>query len=206
MIGLSSTVSQLSTAHYEAASLDQLSDYSKYNNGDTAVVKALIAGEGADAKYSYTAYVWNSELTGDNKWAAMDGNYRADNVYIHEDISCLGSYATIGNVSRGNVFTAGTSVKDLLDEVFTKELTGTTTKPSITINTTKSTVEYGSVQTPSYSFTFNHGSYEYGPSPVGTEITAWHVSTNGNVLTMVSGDNLITADTVTNSMVACNPN
>ena len=75
-------MSQLSTAHYEAASLDELTAYDTYNNGDTAVVKALIAGEGANAKYSYTAYVWNSELTGNNKWAAMDGNYRADNVYF----------------------------------------------------------------------------------------------------------------------------
>lgn len=100
VLGLNSKMSELSTTHYEAASLDQLSDYAAYNNGDTAVVKSLIAGEGADAKYSYTAYVWNSELIGDNKWAAMDGNYRADNVYFDQDISCAGNYKEVGNITK----------------------------------------------------------------------------------------------------------
>lgn len=161
MIGLSSTVSQLSTAHYEAASLDELSDYSKYNNGDTAVVKALIAGEGANAKYSYTAYVWNSKLTGNNKWAAMDGNYRADNVYFDENLTYTAAIGAIGTPAggMGTISSAGMNLEDLFKTIMNKEQSGTTTQPSVAVNTSTSTVEYGTTQNPAYSFTFDHGKY-----------------------------------------------
>jgi len=115
VIGLNGTIASLSTTHYETADLDMLSDYDTYNNGDTAVVKTLIAGEGANAKYSYTAYVWNSDLTGDDKWAAMDGNYDASNVYIGKDVSCLGSYTAVGNINKNEVIPSGKSVQQILD-------------------------------------------------------------------------------------------
>ena len=82
--------------HYEASSLEQLSNYSSYKNGDTAVVKTDIAGT---AK-SYTAYVWDASVAGSNKWAAMDGNYSAENVYFKNDISCAGDYTQVGNISK----------------------------------------------------------------------------------------------------------
>lgn len=71
-----------------------------YNNGDTAVVKALIADDPekpANSKYSYTAYVYNKnkETPG---WEAMDGNYNAKNVYFSDDIMLAGDYAAVGNV------------------------------------------------------------------------------------------------------------
>jgi len=206
VIGLSNTVSELSTTHYEASSFDQLSDYSAYNNGDTAVVKELIAGEGADAKYSYTAYVWNSELTDDNKWAAMDGNYRADNVYFDQDISCAGNYTEVGNITKSKTGTtvisaSGKSLEKVMETIFTKELTGTTTKPSVTINTNTQNVEYGTPLSVNYQITFSHGSYQYGPSPTGTQLSAWNVKTNGNVLDYTG----ISNDVITSSDVAANP-
>ena len=87
VIGLESAMSQLSTSHYEVESMDQLSD--TYNNGDTAVVKELIA----DGKYSYTAYVYDGSLS---SWKAMDGNYDARNVYFNDDMTMtyqFGKYA-----------------------------------------------------------------------------------------------------------------
>ena len=62
----------------------------------TAVVKTDIAGT---AK-SYTAYVWDASVAGSNKWAAMDGNYSAENVYFKNDISCAGDYTQVGNISK----------------------------------------------------------------------------------------------------------
>lgn len=80
-------MTNLSTTHYEASSIDELSG--TYNNGDTAVVKTLIA----DGKYSYTAYVYDGTVSA---WAAMDGNYNANNVYFNDDMTMtyqFGKYA-----------------------------------------------------------------------------------------------------------------
>ena len=45
--------------------------------GDIAIVKETISGD----KQQYTAYVFKGEA-----WAAMDGNYSAENVYFKEDL------------------------------------------------------------------------------------------------------------------------
>ena len=50
------------------------------NKGDIAIVKDPIA----DGVYQYTAYVYNGSA-----WAAMDGNYNANNVYFDEDLLLL---------------------------------------------------------------------------------------------------------------------
>lgn len=70
-------------AHYEGVKGDGESDTdvisrvltaagAEAQKDDIFVVKALIAG----GKYSYTAYVYDGSV-----WAAMDGNYSAENVY-----------------------------------------------------------------------------------------------------------------------------
>ena len=48
------------------------------NAGDSAIVKHLIYGD----KYQYTAYVYDG-----TNWAAMDGNYSAENIYFADDIN-----------------------------------------------------------------------------------------------------------------------
>ena len=162
--------------------------------GDVAVVSAEI-GE-STGKYQHTAYYWNGTA-----WAAMDGNYDAETVYFNEDLTYTNAIGAIAAPSgSGTLAAKGKNLEEVLKSILAKEASGTTTQPSLTINTSTQAVEYGSTQTPSYSFTFNHGSYQYGPSPTGTEITAWQVKTNGNALTIAS-----TADTVTNAGVACNP-
>lgn len=69
--------------HIEAIS--QVVGNKVLNNGDIAIVKALIA----EGKYQYTAYVY------DNAWKAMDGNYDADNVYFDDDILVTAPIGTI---------------------------------------------------------------------------------------------------------------
>ena len=57
--------------------------------GDTAIVAgdiAIIKEDIADGKQSYTAYVYEG-----TKWAAMDGNYSATNVFTEKDITLGGS-------------------------------------------------------------------------------------------------------------------
>lgn len=165
VIGLEDSISQLSTSHYEVGSLDELSADS-YNNGDTAVVKTLIAGEGVTAKYSYTAYVYDSSLTA---WKAMDGNYSAENVYFENDITLAGDYTAVGNIklSDGTLSATGKSVKTLMDNIFTKELYPTKSLPtaSVTLGSTSLTGEVGTTYTvPKATLMFTSvGSYTYGP-------------------------------------------
>ena len=60
----------------DVAAITRVVGSTEIHTGDTAIVKRVISGD----KTSYTAYVYDSE------WKAMDGNYRADNVYFDDDI------------------------------------------------------------------------------------------------------------------------
>ena len=72
---------------------------------DIFVVKALIA----DDKYSYTAYVYDG-----TNWAAMDGNYSAENVYTSDKITLAGNFTAVGNYQKGKVINEGTSMQSIL--------------------------------------------------------------------------------------------
>ena len=163
IIGLEDSISQLSTSHYEVGSLDELT--ATYNNDDTAVVKSLIAGSGETAKYSYTAYVYDSSLTA---WKAMDGNYSADNVYFENDITLAGDYTSVGNVklSDKTLPATGKSVKTLMDNIFTKELNPTKSNPAISLTVSGANGEVGSsYNVPKATLRLTSvGLYTYGPS------------------------------------------
>ena len=163
VIGLEDAMSQLSTSHYEVGSLDELT--ATYNNGDTAVVKALIAGSGSTAKYSYTAYVYDGSLS---TWKAMDGNYSAENVYFENDIPLAGDYTSVGNIklSDKTLSATGKSVKTLMDNIFTKELNPTKSNPAISLTVSGANGEVGSsYNVPQATLKLTSvGSYTYGPA------------------------------------------
>ena len=140
------------------------------NKDDIFVVKALIA----DGKYSHTAYVYNGE-----QWAAMDGNYNAENVYFDEDLTT--TYA-LGNYSLSNgsatIPALGKNLKQLWDAIYLKEdTTVTISNPAISLSVANSgqTVEVGSTFTrPTATLKIDGiGSYQYGSKDVdGTEYTS----------------------------------
>lgn len=68
--------------------------------GDVAVVKEALAD-----KTVHTAYVYDG-----SKWAAMDGNYSANNVYVAEDLTLAGNFTSVGNYNKGETIAAGTSL------------------------------------------------------------------------------------------------
>lgn len=126
VVGLEGELAALSSTHYEVGSFEELTAKTDLNAGDTGVVKAQIADTG---KYTYTAYVYDGE-----KWAAMDGNYDAENVYFTNDITLAGNYTTVGNVTKaengtGTLSAKGKSVKDVMMEIFTKKLQPKITDP-----------------------------------------------------------------------------
>lgn len=89
-------------AHYEGVKGDGESDTdvisrvltaagAEAQKDDIFVVKALIAG----GKYSYTAYVYDGSV-----WAAMDGNYSAENVYFADDLTYTAAIGVLTVPSR----------------------------------------------------------------------------------------------------------
>ena len=90
---------------FQVGSLDEITD-SNLAVGDTAIVKTVIYEDAENTennKYSYTGYVYNGTA-----WAAMDGNYDADNVYFQNDITLAGSYTAVGNVTKSSNAATGT--------------------------------------------------------------------------------------------------
>lgn len=126
-------------------------------NGDIAIVKETIAGD----KLEYTSYVYNGTA-----WAAMDGNYSAENVYLSKDISFAGDYTSIGNYKKGGEsLKAGTSLQSILSGLLEKELYPKKTAPTASISVSGATGEVGTTYTvPTATLTTTTGSYTYGPA------------------------------------------
>ncbi len=154
---------------FQVSSLDDITD-TDIKTGDVAIVKSTIyadASNPSNNKYSYTGYVFNN-----GNWAAMDGNYNANNVYFDDDFTFTTKIGTVQTLTNGSakVPAAGKSVKSFLASIFGVEGYPKATAPSVSWNTDPSgTFEVGTEITPKYNAKLNAGSYTYGPA---TGITA----------------------------------
>ena len=139
--------------------------------GDLVIVKRAIAGD----KFQYTGYAYNG-----SEWAAMDGNYNAENVYFAKDLITT---SAIGNITLTNgqatIAAEGKNLKQVFETIFVKEKNPTVVQPSVSVSLNGAGAkEVGTKITPSYNATFNKGSYEYGPD---TGLTAtWAVKDSRN--------------------------
>lgn len=148
--------------------------------GDTAVVKHLIS----DGKYSYTAYVYDG-----TNWAAMDGNYNADNVYFDDDITYTVAIGTLAQPSGSAKFNAkGKNVKQVFSSLMAQEANPSKTNPAVTIGTQTNfgTFEIGTKKNLVYAATLSAGSYTYGP-PTGITAQTWSAACDGQTLDTASG-------------------
>lgn len=128
--------------------------------GDMGIVKTPLF-EGS-SEYSYTAYVWNGSA-----WAAMDGNYSAENVFTSKKITLAGSYTSIGNYSKGKVIDAGTSLQNVFSGLFQTTLQPSVTNPTAVISASGSQDEKEvgtSYNLPTAKLKVTTGSYTYGPA------------------------------------------
>lgn len=182
----------VAASHYEGVKQDGESDMEviarvlaagnvgETHEDDIFIVKTLIAG----GKYSHTAYVYDG-----TKWVAMDGNYNADNVYFDEDMLVTKEigYITLTN-GQGTIPSSGKNIKEVFEAMFVKEQNPTTTQPKVALTFSQAKAyEVGSKVIPSYSATFNAGSYTYGPA-TGVTVTTWEVTdTDGNTSASASG-------------------
>jgi hypothetical protein len=189
---------------FQVGALSEISD-TDLAVGDTAIVKTAIyvdENNVANSKYSYTGYVWSG-----SNWAAMDGNYNAENVYFAEDFTLAGDYTSIGNVklTDGTLRASGMSVQDLFTKVFTKELNPRISNPDFSISAAGSvTKEVGDTyDMPTATATVTAtGSYSYGSATKDTngnltDVDSTDTSTGVTYNITVSNDR--TSDTITKS-------
>lgn len=149
---------------------------------DTFIVKRVISG----AKISYTAYVYDGA-----KWAAMDGNYDASNVYFDKDFVVTAPIGVVDIPDSGSttISAAGKSVKDVLAGIFAKEKEPAVTNPAVSITASANKAyEVGTKVSPSYSASLSAGSYTYGPA-TGITAKTWSVTNSGSdeILTTATG-------------------
>lgn len=147
---------------------------------DIFVVKALIA----NGKYSYTAYVYDGAI-----WAAMDGNYSAENVYFAEDLTYTAPIGvmTVPSSGSGTISAAGKNVKDVFASILAKEKNPTKTEPAVTVTCNQvKAYEVGTKVTPSYTASLSAGNYTYGPA-TGITATAWSVTDGTKTIEAATG-------------------
>lgn len=140
--------------------------------GDIAVVKETFA----PGKVQHTAYVYDEVAA---TWKAMDGNYRADNVFVAEDLTLAGNFSSVGNYNKGDTIAAGTSLQDVLSSMLQQELYPTANdKPNASINASGGSGEVGSSYTlPTATLTIDDvGSYEYGDKATGITFAIGNVT------------------------------
>ena len=143
-------------------------------NGDIIIIKDIIAGD----KWQYTSYVYNGST-----WAAMDGNYNAENIYFDEDFiftEKIGTIKTIPSSGSLSVKATGKNLREFLAEIFAEEKKPTIINPSISFNLPEaSSYEVGTTISPYYDLSFNKGSYSYDMDS-GVKTLEWVIEDNNN--------------------------
>lgn len=150
------------------------------STGDIAYVKREIATD----KYSYTGYVYNG-----TDWAAMDGNYSAENVYFEEDLTYTANIGvkTVPASGSGTIAAEGKNVKEVLSSILAKENDPVATQPTATLNSSNmGSVEVGNHVAVNYQIATTAGSYTYGPA-TGVTFSNATVTFNGETLNGNSG-------------------
>ena len=140
--------------------------------GDIGIVRERLA----DGKFQYTAYVHTGE-----GWAAMDGNYDAENVYFQKDLTITAAIGvqTIPSSGSKTLATTGKNVKQVFDMLCAQEKNPTTTQPSVTLNSENiGAKEVGTNVAIKYNFSTNAGSYTYGPA-TGVTFSGFTATFNG---------------------------
>lgn len=155
----------------DAAAITRVVGAAELHVGDTAIVKRVISGD----KTSYTAYVYDGE------WKAMDGNYRADNVYFDDDITYTVAIGTLAKPSSSAKFAAkGKNVEQVLSSLMAQEANPTKSNPAVSFSAQDGfgTFEIGTKKNLTYTAALSAGSYTYGPA-TGITAQTWEVSCTG---------------------------
>lgn len=140
--------------------------------GDMAVVIRTFAGD----RKSYTAYIHNGTA-----FAAMDGNYSADNVYFDEDLTYTVQFGTLAKPAGSAKFSAkGKNVSQVFASLMAQEANPSKTNPTVSFSNQGGfgTFEIGTKKNLTYTAALSAGSYTYGPA-TGITAQSWSVSCTG---------------------------
>ena len=151
------------------AVITRVLDGASVDKGSIFIVKTLI---GADT-YAYTGYVYNGTA-----WAAMDGNYSADNVYFTKDLVYTAPIGvlTVPTSGSGKIASTGKNATTVLSSILAEEKNPVTTKPSVSIKLNNAGAkEVGTKVTPAYVASFNSGAYTYDTS-TGVTASGWTIT------------------------------
>ncbi len=163
----------------DVTAIARVAGAAELHTGDTAIVKRVIS----DDKTSYTAYVYDTE------WKAMDGNYRADNVYFDDDITYTVAIGTLAKPSGSAKFNAkGKNVEQVFSSLMAQEANPTKSNPAVsfTTQTNFGTFEIGTKKNLVYACSLSAGGYTYGPA-TGITAQSWSVTCNGETKETASG-------------------
>lgn len=155
----------------DVAAITRVVGAAELHVGDTAIVKRVISGD----KISYTAYVYDGE------WKAMNGNYRADNVYFDDDITYTVAIGTLAKPSGSAKFAAkGKNVEQVLSSLMAQEANPSKSNPAVSFSAQGGygTFEIGTKKNLTYTAALSAGSYTYGPA-TGITAQTWEVSCTG---------------------------
>lgn len=190
-------------AHYEGTKVK--GEDGNYTETDAQVIERVLTAAGkvaakddifivkaefVDDHTSYTSYVYNG-----TDWAAMDGNYDAENVFLTKDITLAGEYTRVGNLTKSSntststFSTKGKSIAAALTEMLSKRLQPKiTSNPGVTITLNEAGAkEVGTKVVPTYTASLSAGSYTYGPA-TGITAKTWEITdTNGGEASTSSG-------------------
>jgi len=170
------------------------------SEGDMAIVRATTA-----EKTFHTAYVYDN-----GAWAAMDGNYNAENVYFDEDLLTT---VAVGNIELVNgqatIASTGKNLKEVWESIFVKEQNPETIDPAVSFTSaTTGSYEVGTSVTPKCTVKLDPGSYSYGPE-TGITPSSWTVQLkNGSTVAQTRSsafaefDSIILSDGANYSYVA----
>lgn len=163
----------------DVAAITRVVASAEIHTGDTAIVKREIT----TGKTSYTAYVYDGE------WKAMDGNYRADNVYFDDDITYTVAIGTLAKPSGSAKFNAkGKNVEQVFSSLMAQEANPSKSNPAVSFSAQGNfgTFEIGTKKNLTYTVALSAGGYTYGPA---TDITAnsWSVTCNGETKATATG-------------------
>lgn len=152
------------------------------NKGDIVILKEAIAED----LYQHISYIYNG-----SEWAAMDGNYDANNVYLADDLTITADIGVhkVGTAGSKILETSGKSLKQVLDMLLASRTLPTYVKPSVSVSCPEAkSYEVGTAIIPTFSATFDDGSYLYEPGEnTGVTVSSWSASFNNETIDSKSG-------------------
>ena len=173
------------------AAIARIVGTNELSKGDIVVLKELIA----ENLYQHISYAYDGK-----EWVAMDGNYDAESVYLASDLTITADIGVqkLDGAGSKTLATTGKNLKQVLDMILAARTLPSYTSPSITISCPEAKAyEVGTSVVPTYTTTFDKGSYDYEPyAETGVTADSWTVTFNEATLNTASGsfDEIVITD------------